>query len=173
MKTCSVIVDGEPCGVSVHAHGMCNKHYRRWMKHGDVTRGDVPTLTYSGAHMRMYDLWGSASQYTCVFCREPAGHWAYDGTDPSELVGAKVGGSRTSDLCYSRFPEFYMPLCVSCHTGMDRGRGGVHRTTEGWRARIRYRGRWFERGRLGSRAEAESALEELRRRLPKHTAEGE
>jgi hypothetical protein len=67
----------------------------------------LQTPEYQAAHRRVVYLWGKASQYPCAHCGGAAHHWAYDWTDPS---------SRED---YSHFPEFYMPLCRSCHRRYD------------------------------------------------------
>jgi hypothetical protein len=60
-------------------------------------------------------LWGSARLYPCIECGKAAEQWAYDGTDPEELSGLQKGYVRV----YSRYPEFYMPMCRRCHTKRD------------------------------------------------------
>jgi hypothetical protein len=35
-STCSEIEHGEPCGAPVLARGLCNRHYKRWRRHGDT-----------------------------------------------------------------------------------------------------------------------------------------
>lgn len=79
---------------------------------------DFP-VSFAGAHRRLHKEWGSASQYPCVKdCGRMALHWAYDGTDPTYLLGRTVDGKRM--YCrYSRFPEFYMPMCARCHRAFD------------------------------------------------------
>lgn len=47
-----------------------------------------------------------------------AAHWAYDGTDPTYLMGSHNNKQRTH-LRYSRYPEFYMPMCAKCHRALD------------------------------------------------------
>ena len=80
---------------------------------GYIEPGHVST-----AHNHVVRLWGSASRYDCVSCGEPAKDWAYDGTDPTYLLGADRPGN--SLVRFSRFPEFYMPLCILCHKRRDR-----------------------------------------------------
>lgn len=89
-------------------------------------------MSYEGAHLRVKSLWGPARQYPCVKCQRQAQTWAYDGTDPEVLHG---NGGGYHLFPYSWWPEFYMPLCKSCHKIMDlallgrpirRGRRGVH-----------------------------------------------
>lgn len=70
------------------------------------------TITATAAHDRVYRLWGKASDHPCVFsCGRAAADWLYDGTDPKELIGPS---RKTSNVKYSPFPEFYMPICRSC-----------------------------------------------------------
>jgi hypothetical protein len=66
------------------------------------------TPEYQAAHRRVRKLWGRASQYPCVMCDHQAEQWAYDWADPS------------SREYYSDWPEFYMPLCRSCHVKFDQ-----------------------------------------------------
>lgn len=71
----------------------------------------------AGAHSRVRKLWGSARQYPCIAgCGQMAEEWAYDGTDPTQMFGEASG----SGVYYSRFPEFYMPMCKRCHRNRDR-----------------------------------------------------
>lgn len=67
---------------------------------------------YQNAHNRVRRLWGKPTQYPCVLCNGPATQWAYDGTDPTARTGI--------ERCwYSNWPEFYMPLCRTCHSRFD------------------------------------------------------
>ena len=74
--------------------------------------------TYQAAHKRCRKIWGKASEHDCAGgCGLSAREWAYDGKDPTELCGEdEYGPGRV----YSRFPEFYMPMCRSCHTERDK-----------------------------------------------------
>jgi len=87
-------------------------------------------VSYAGAHYQVRKIWGRASQYACVTCSRPAHQWAYDGTDPESLTGYSTGCKSWTTgelipLLYSRWPEFYMPMCRSCHKGKDlAARGG-------------------------------------------------
>src|SRR6478735_765157 len=74
------------------------------------------TVSYQSAHSRVKRLWGSASQYTCVNCGEPARDWAYDHTDPTELLGES---KRNGAVLYSVWEEFYKPMCGPCHGAFD------------------------------------------------------
>jgi hypothetical protein len=116
-KTCSV----EGCEAPHKVKGFCEIHWRRWQHHGSTERSirKFEFVTYAGVHQRVRALWGSASQYPCISgCGRTAREWAYDGTDPSQLLGG--GFSRYRGLLhYSQWPEFYMPMCVRCHRQLD------------------------------------------------------
>jgi hypothetical protein len=59
-------------------------------------------------------------RHPCVACGEPATDWAYDGTDPTErYYDTGIEDAVRSILPYSRFPEFYMPMCKTCHKQRD------------------------------------------------------
>lgn len=108
---------------------MCQTHYTRERNHGDpnvvLPRGtakgsDHPRwagtgVTYSGAHLRVGRVRGSASGYPCTHCDETAKHWAYDHEDPNELTGIAYG----REARYSADPQHYIPLCVACHHRFD------------------------------------------------------
>lgn len=120
------------CGDDVLAKGLCKLHYHRQRtgKPMDGPKRSYSTgprawgfeelaskpITTSGAHQRVRRVWGSASQYPCVECGEAASDWAYDGTDPTHIYEF----SRKSWCHFSRWPEFYMPMCRSCHSDRDR-----------------------------------------------------
>ncbi|AYD82237.1 hypothetical protein SEA_WAMBURGRXPRESS_58 [Mycobacterium phage Wamburgrxpress] len=101
----------------------CQLHYQRARrgKPLDTTpRNSIfYPVTLRRAHDRIARLWGPASAHPCVDCAKPAKDWAYDGTDPDQLLG-KPASKVTSGSWYSIFPEFYMPLCRSCHVKRDR-----------------------------------------------------
>jgi hypothetical protein len=73
-------------------------------------------IAYRTAHERVWALWGKASEYRCIHCGSPAQEWAYDGTDPEQLVELKNG---KYPLWYSPYPEFYYPACIPCHRVAD------------------------------------------------------
>lgn len=82
----------------------------------------APVVEYQRAHRRVYRLWGRARRYPCVSCGQPARQWAYDGTDPSERRGYDHTGSRkplARPMIFSIWPEFYMPMCNTCHRCHD------------------------------------------------------
>lgn len=73
-------------------------------------------VTYSGAHMRVREIRGTATAFPCSACRtEVASNWAYDHRDPNEIVDPRNGP-------YSADPARYRPLCVSCHKVADLAR---------------------------------------------------
>lgn len=111
---------GQQCGRPVTGSGMCAFHaYRR--KHGlsdgspKYSHAIHKACSYNTAHDRCAALWGPARNHPCAGCGGAAEHWAYDGTDPVELCGTQKGYSRV----FSRYPEFYMPLCRKCHGPRD------------------------------------------------------
>src|SRR6516162_2526071 len=130
MNACQV--DG--CDLTlIEARGMCDKHYTRWLRHGDplVTHGPGnrgrmgssngnwkgDAAPYSAIHLRLVREFGSASQFQCLNdCGRQAQEWAYDHGDPNEIVGDDSHGVMAP---YSLDPQFYMPLCKWCHRSMD------------------------------------------------------
>lgn len=110
------------CEKPIEARSLCQMHYRRLLRRQDLTApprfGGV--VKYQMAHYRVKMMWGSASQYPCVGCGVVAREWAYDGSDPGERLDT-VNGFK---LRYSIHPEFYKPLCVSCHRNEDIERRG-------------------------------------------------
>lgn len=68
--------------------------------------------TYEAAHQRVRSLRGRASEYVCD-CGEQAAQWAYDHSDPNELV------SVTRGCVYSTDPARYTPMCALCHKRYD------------------------------------------------------
>lgn len=98
-------------------------------------RGDIHYLIgISYAHVRVRELWGKANQYSCIECGNQAAQWAYDGTDPTQLLGPPRGNAHIYVGWYSRYPEFYMPMCVGCHRRRDAAE----------RSRELYEFRWFK-----------------------------
>ena len=96
----------------------CSGHHKQLQQGRPLTpfRTINDHVEYSGAHSRIKYLWGPAKQYPCVTCGKQSSNWAYDGTDPEQLFGSNgVGYS-----IYSRYPEFYKPMCWSCHSAEDR-----------------------------------------------------
>jgi hypothetical protein len=71
---------------------------------------------YARAHRKLQKLWGKAALYPCIACGGSARDWAYDGTDPT---------AQGVEFKYSVWPEFYMPMCHSCHLSYDKDRHGL------------------------------------------------
>ncbi|AXH67882.1 hypothetical protein J4T99_gp077 [Mycobacterium phage Bromden] len=89
----------------------------RWTNWSDPE--SVRKVGLSGAHSRVARLWGRAADYDCYVCGGVAAQWAYDGSDPSQLLGVK-DTSNTVPMWYSAYPEFYAPMCFKCHKLKDR-----------------------------------------------------
>lgn len=119
--TCSV----DACTGPLRARKtLCEKHYQRLHRHGDVHhpgRQHMPRLeahwkwtgsdgSYNAVHHRLTKKRGPARAQTCA-CGAPAKHWAYDHTDPDERAGAD--GPFSTDLAR------YRPMCVPCHKALD------------------------------------------------------
>lgn len=114
-------VDG--CDGDYNSNGYCQLHTTRARRRGNP-QADKPRVsifdkvTFSSAHGRIYSLWGSASQYDCIYnCGRKAKDWSYDGTDPTELYGSVSGCPAKAR--YSRYPEYYLPACRPCHRKRD------------------------------------------------------
>lgn len=69
-------------------------------------------MSYEGAHNNVRRLHGAASDHACVSCGGPALDWAYQYGAPDEQVTAE-------GLPYSMNPQFYEPMCRSCHMRYD------------------------------------------------------
>ena len=76
---------------------------------GKASRRDV--VGYEGAHWRTVSARGRAAERTCP-CGAPAAHWAYSHGDPDERSGIGRG-------VYSMDPQYYVAMCVPCHSQMD------------------------------------------------------
>lgn len=126
----------EYCDGEVWARGYCSAHYQRWRTGRDLTTPlckwsssgsriqpfhlmSTASLKPQAAHKRVYKMWGKASQYCCIECGQQAQQWAYDGTDITQMYGVDQGNKRRSKVFFSRWPEFYMPMCIVCHTRKD------------------------------------------------------
>lgn len=110
----------EGCDDLTVGQGLCRLHYNRERSGVPLDAPRKPKrsihneCTYRAAHTRVGYLWSSARDYPCYLCGRQAYDWAYDHTDPTEL---------TSELGpYSRYPEFYGPLCRQCHKVTDTAR---------------------------------------------------
>jgi hypothetical protein len=106
------------CERDQYSRGYCSGHYQQNKTGSLHSLPDIEDeVSYIGVHMRCRRLWGPAHLFPCVQCGDQAKHWAYDGTDPAALQG--IVASAKTPLTWSRYPEFYMPLCVSCHRCYD------------------------------------------------------
>ena len=132
MPNCSV--DGCSNAMKYAATGWCQKHYHRHWRTGSI---DDPKprltdwwtpVTYRSVHARIERIFGKARQYVCIACGLTADEWSYDGTDPTSIHVELKDGDRYYPVDYSRFPEFYAPLCHGCHRLMDRSRWVRSRT---------------------------------------------
>lgn len=97
---------------------LCSKHYWRLKDFGPEGLDRISifdsehTISYSGAHRRIYRLRGPAASLQCTDCPKPAQQWSYDHSDPGELMSDE-------GLPYSIDVERYQPRCTSCHTIFD------------------------------------------------------
>lgn len=119
--------------------GWCQTHYHRWWRSED--RPSAPPepvapqidwwtpASYRTTHARMDQLLGHARLNECVDCGQAAKEWAYDGTDPTEIDGEVSVGGSVYGVKWSRFPEFYKPMCYPCHRKMDKGDWSRRRKT--------------------------------------------
>lgn len=125
VRDCSVV----DCPHPHRANGYCKLHYERWYWRnrlgqdiGDVG-GDRRTSWatkpggYTAVHQRLTRERGPAREYECLKCGNIAAHWAYNSAnpDPHEKLDSDKGLFYTYDLSY------YIPLCVPCHSRLDRG----------------------------------------------------
>ena len=121
-RTCEVI----GCELPHRTKGWCSSHYARWRRTGSVgttpirpTRKFGEQPRYAGAHYRVRTRRGPAGAQKCTDCGAPAYEWAYDHTDPAELTDRLSTGV---EVRYSTDPEYYVPLCRSCHRRRDHSR---------------------------------------------------
>lgn len=141
-RTCTVIRCTKPLKASQgksRSKTLCSMHFTRaWrLKKGlsslaleDISHIDVSRpVTYLTAHLRVKRTWGVARLHDCVNCGARADDWAYDGCDETQLLG--IGSDRRSNRLswYSRYPEFYMPLCRTCHGRFDGGAAALELNT--------------------------------------------
>lgn len=75
------------------------------------------SVTYTGAHRRVYVARGPASAHACSECGAAGRHWAYVGGAPDETTD-ELGRP------YSGDPARYTPKCVPCHKNADLAAGG-------------------------------------------------
>jgi hypothetical protein len=134
------------CTRRPQAKGYCGAHLRQQRVHGRMVAIRERTVwdgcTYSAVHHRCRQIWGRVQQYPCIDCAKSAEEWAYDGKDPTELYVERTDwGRHKSIVPYSRFPEFYMPMCKGCHKRRDMRE--LHEAYTEFRA-------WRKRNRNGS-----------------------
>lgn len=122
-RSCSL--DG--CDRPHAGHGYCSAHLARWHRNGDPGPAEILVLgaseTYAAVHQRVHRMHGPASGYPCAACWSPADEWAYDRSDPDEIAGETWEGVAAT---YSLDLSHYVPLCRSCHRGID-GHFGARR----------------------------------------------
>ena len=118
------------CDRPVKSKGLCGVHYKRVWRHGDTNcakpegeahhrwRGDE--VGYYGAHARVQKVKGKASEHTCVECGSPAAQWAYTHECGSEKWVSRHRNGNLVEIAYSTDPAMYQPMCVPCHTKMDK-----------------------------------------------------
>lgn len=80
-----------------------------------------PAPNYDAVHYWLRISRGSARLWPCLDCHAPARQWAYDNSDPRELI-EEVHGSM---LRFSGAPWHYIPLCRRCHAVEDRTARGL------------------------------------------------
>jgi hypothetical protein len=139
------------CTRRADSKGYCPAHIRQQRRRGRMVAIRERTVwdacTYSAVHHRCRQIWGRVQQYPCIDCGKPAEEWAYDGKDPTELYVERTDwGKRKSIVPYSRFPEFYMPMCKACHKRRDMRE--LHEAYAEFRA-------WRKRNRNGSGSDDE------------------
>lgn len=132
MEICSV--DGCSRPRRYAKRGWCQTHYHRWWRTGSLDDPVAePTdwwkpIGYRLAHTRVAATFGPAKQSPCIACGGQAREWAYDGTDPESISGEIRVKGKLYPVTWSRFPEFYMPMCFSCHRMLDRGRWSANKS---------------------------------------------
>ena len=97
-------------------------HYARLWKNNDPTdfgdperkpRKARPDVSYHHVHVRLRAERGRASDRLCEDgCGRQAKHWAYDHSDPDQLLSPE-------GWPYSTNPDNYWALCPSCHKRHD------------------------------------------------------
>lgn len=99
MKHCTM----DDCDGKVHSRGLCDRHYRRFLRHGDpsVIAHDRQDVTHKTVHNRLKRAFGRAAEYACA-CGKPAKDWCFD-----------LPSGHSTDL--SR----YTPMCRACHVKSD------------------------------------------------------
>jgi hypothetical protein len=72
--------------------------------------------SYGAIHQRLWRKRGKAAEHPCATCGKPATQWAYDHSDPNEVMGPEWHGLV---VAYSLDLDRYRPLCRSCHAKED------------------------------------------------------
>lgn len=111
-RVCSI----EGCDRLFYGRGYCSRHWEKWHKYGDPLFVFHDGLGYMAMHGRVREIRGRAPDYTCVRCGRRAYEWAYDHSDPNELIYTQG----TARLPFSRDVNRYMPMCRSCHSRFDK-----------------------------------------------------
>ena len=112
------------CTRLARAQSMCGTHYERVRTGGEIgdprigrfgarhPRWNGDQVTYYGLHARIRAARGQARYQTCS-CGKPAAQWAYDYSDPTELIDDASG------MRYSLDIQRYVAMCASCHKVHD------------------------------------------------------
>ena len=100
------------CSAACHARSR-NGSYRR--SHPAPRKHGTDNISYMGAHTRVRNARGSASQYACRDCGSQAAEWAYNHVCPRERAEVHDGVL----MPYSPDPTMYDPLCKVCHFVFD------------------------------------------------------
>lgn len=124
------VIDG--CGMTdAGPHGLCDKHWIRWKRHGDpgVVLKPLPVVgerngnwtgeeaTYEAAHQRLRKARGRAASHSCVDCGGPAQQWSYTRDDPNERTDES--GDHAGMPFSLNVIDHYAPRCISCHKKFD------------------------------------------------------
>ena len=89
-------------------------------------KGDAPG--YKSVHAGIVRARGSATGYHCNTCGVQADEWSYTHSDPDEIHMERIYPSGyVGVIAYSADPSHYVPLCTSCHRGMDVRRAKARR----------------------------------------------
>lgn len=129
LRPCSVEGCARHYGEPASGRGYCPKHYLRWKRHGDVTRGrdhsgsrnpawKGEAAGYEAAHQRVRSTRGRAPEHACAYCSQPALQWAYDHADAAERTTVRQGRL----VAYSTDPSHYIAFCRPCHLRLDERR---------------------------------------------------
>lgn len=88
---------------------------------GHTHRTDAPT--YRSMHSRVVRERGTASEYACIDCGEPAQEWSYCLCDQDAWTETKWRNGKNGpvlvEVRYGRDIAMYDPRCRSCHVKFD------------------------------------------------------